>query len=299
MANATILEGITRNENGFIDHSELLKRLDERIESREQSKALQDADGVWPRILKLFGHRYKYLLLLPPPAQPSGKPEGPITLIPEDFLLTYARNGQCGGLRPARQDGDGSQIIFDVHDPGRHRHSRHGVRLRLPDHNASTWFRTGLLEGGRVKLDDMRPFEYKGRVIDCPDMILAQAKVHLRECLHEGKRFTPFLPEPTYVNFDLEEYLDYLVLYDRLEPPTSTLEDVKETRRLLAAQTKAQTIRGHGQKLSSIPFKISTQCLKEKANSGPSRLDHLQYYRFSPVITYRLEAHQCYQRRKR
>jgi hypothetical protein len=91
-----------------------------------------------------------------------------------------------------------------------------------------------------VSPEVLQPFQYKGRTIDGPEMILSQAKAHLTNeytSLYEG-----FTPDPNYTDFDLEEYLDYLLLFGRYEGRVS-LKDVLVVRGLLVKQRLAQEIR--------------------------------------------------------
>lgn len=48
--------------DGSIDRRALFMALDEQISQRRASALPRHVDGFWPRILKLFGRRYPYIL---------------------------------------------------------------------------------------------------------------------------------------------------------------------------------------------------------------------------------------------
>lgn len=100
------------------------------------------------------------------------------------------------------------------------------------------WLRQSLT--AVVSPEVLKPFQYKGRTIDGPEMILSQAKAHLTN--EYVSLFEDFTPDPNYKDFDLEEYLDYLLLFGLYEGRVN-LKDVLVVRGLLAKQRLAQEIR--------------------------------------------------------
>lgn len=101
----------------------------------------------------------------------------------------------------------------------------------LQPHESAEWLRQ--LLGTSVSSEVLRPFQYKGRVIDSPEMIISQAKAHFYsqyETQHED-----FTPVPGHTAFDLESYLDHLILSGVYQGRVS-LKDILEVRGMLDAQ---------------------------------------------------------------
>lgn len=100
------------------------------------------------------------------------------------------------------------------------------------------WLRQSL--AAVVSPEVLQPFQYKGRTIDGPEMILSQAKAHLTN--EYTSLYEDFTPDHNYTDFDLEEYLDYLILFGLHEGRVS-VKDVLVVRGLLAKQRLAQEIK--------------------------------------------------------
>lgn len=123
--------------------------------------------------------------------------------------------------------------MADVCQQPEPRRPRTDVETQSPRESVR-WLRTSLQTlGPIVSSQVLNPSQYQGRAIDGPEMILSQARAHFYSVYTH--LYDDFTPGPEYTAFNLEEYLDDLILSGRYVDRVS-LNDVLEVRSLMVSQ---------------------------------------------------------------